>query len=235
MLAQWMIDNRIEILGAAAGIIYVILEIRQNVWLWPVGIVTSAFYIIVFFTSRFYADMSLQVYYLVVSCAGWYWWMKGTRQGAGSREQGAEGTEHRAQGVGQEEESGGQGAEGTEHRAQGTGQTEKLRVTRIRMKMGMVLAGVFVLLYFVMWLVLSILTDSPVPEWDSFITSLSIVATWMLARKIYEHWFLWIIVNLASAVIFLSRGLYPTMVLYIIYLIMSFAGLKAWKSSLTGS
>lgn len=235
MLAQWMIDNRIEILGAAAGIIYVILEIRQNVWLWPVGIVTSAFYILVFFTSRFYADMSLQVYYLVVSCAGWYWWMRGGG--------------HRAQGSGPEAESGGQGAKGTGqeagsreqgagsagHRAQGTGQTEKLRVTRIKMKMGMVLAGVFVLLYFVMWLVLSKLTDSPVPEWDSFITSLSIVATWMLARKIYEHWFLWIIVNLASALIFLSRGLYPTMVLYIIYLIMSFAGLKAWKSSLTGS
>ena len=214
MLAQWMIDNRIEILGAAAGIIYVILEIRQNVWLWPVGIVTSAFYILVFYTSRFYADMSLQVYYLVVSCAGWYWWMKG----AGLRAQGT-----------------GQGAEGTGHRAQGAVETDRLKVTRIKMKMGMVLAGVFVLLYFVMWLVLSELTDSPVPEWDSFITSLSIVATWMLARKIYEHWFLWIIVNLASAVIFLSRGLYPTMVLYIIYLIMSFAGLKAWKSSLTGS
>ncbi len=214
MLAQWMIDNRIEILGAAAGIIYVILEIRQNVWLWPVGIVTSAFYILVFYTSRFYADMSLQVYYLVVSCAGWYWWMKG----AGLRAQGT-----------------GQGAEGTGHRAQGAVETDRLKVTRIKMKMGMVLAGVFVLLYFVMWLVLSELTDSPVPEWDSFITSLSIVATWMLARKIYEHWFLWIIVNLASALIFLSRGLYPTMVLYIIYLIMSFAGLKAWKSSLTGS
>ncbi len=239
MLAQWMIDNRIEILGAAAGIIYVILEIRQNVWLWPVGIVTSAFYILVFYTSRFYADMSLQVYYLVVSCAGWYWWMRGTPVLRSFSEGGG----HRAHGTGQEEGSTGrraQGAEqGAESRGQGAGSKgqkgDKLKVTRITMKMGMVLAGVFVVLYFVMWLVLSKLTDSPVPEWDSFITSLSIVATWMLARKIYEHWFLWIIVNLASAVIFLSRGLYPTMVLYIIYLIMSFAGLKAWKSSLTGS
>lgn len=207
MLTQWMIDNRIEILGAAAGIIYVILEIRQNLWLWPVGIVTSAFYIAVFYSSRFYADMSLQVYYLAVSCAGWYWWMKGTGQ--------------RAKGAGQG--------------AGGEGQRDKLRVTRIKMRTGLVLAGVFILLYFSLWLVLSELTDSPVPEWDSFITSLSIVATWMLARKIYEHWFLWIIVNLASAVIFLFRGLYPTMVLYIIYLIMSFAGLKTWKSSLTES
>jgi len=222
MLAQWMVENRIEILGSVAGIIYVILEIRQNIWLWPVGIVTSAFYIMVFFTSRFYADMSLQVYYLAVSCAGWYWWMKGAAgHRARGKEQGALGVE--------------QGAGSEDQWAQGSGQSDMLQVTRIKLRTGVVLTGVFLGLYFTMLLVLSKLTDSPVPEWDSFITSLSIVATWMLARKIYEHWFLWIVVNLVSAMIFLSRGLYPTMILYIIYLIMSLVGLKAWKRSLTGS
>ncbi len=48
-----------------------------------------------------------------------------------------------------------------------------------------------------MWIILDRLTDSPVPAWDSFITSLSVIATWMLARKIYEHWFLWIVVNIS--------------------------------------
>ncbi len=71
------------------------------------------------------------------------------------------------------------------------------------------------ILYVLMWLVLSKFTDSPVPAWDSFITSLSIVATWMLARKIFEHWYLWIIVNFVSAVLFIIKGLYPTVILYI--------------------
>jgi nicotinamide mononucleotide transporter len=75
-----------------------------------------------------------------------------------------------------------------------------------------------------MWYILSIYTDSPVPEADSFITSLSIIATWMLARKIYEHWYLWVMVNLAAIILFLSRGLYPTAVLYLVYLVMSFEG-----------
>ena len=83
-----------------------------------------------------------------------------------------------------------------------------------------------------MWFVLTRFTDSPVPVWDSFITSLSIVATWMLASKIYEHWYLWIIVNSVSSVLFLYRGLYPTMVLYIIYCVMSFSGLRVWKRSI---
>jgi nicotinamide mononucleotide transporter len=83
-----------------------------------------------------------------------------------------------------------------------------------------------------MWFVLTRLTDSPVPVRDSFITSLSIVATWMLARKIYEHWFLWIIVNFVSAVFFMTRGLYPTVILYAVYGIMSFVGLAAWKKTI---
>ena len=75
----WITEHWLEIFGALAGIIYVLLEIRQNIWLWPVGIVTSSVYIIVFFTSKFYADMSLQVYYLVISFYGWYAWSYGRR------------------------------------------------------------------------------------------------------------------------------------------------------------
>jgi len=189
-ISNWISGNYIEVFGAITGIIYVILEIRQTIWLWPVGIVTSAVYIWVFYTSGFYADGSLQIYYLVISVLGWYWWRRRD-----------------------EEKSG-------------------LSVTRLKLKTGIVLGVVFVILYFVMWFVLTRFTDSPVPVWDSFITSLSIVATWMLARKIYEHWYLWIIVNTVSSVLFLYRGLYPTMVLYIIYCVMSFSGLRVWKRSI---
>ena len=203
-VSDWIATNWIEIFGALSGIIYVFLEIRQNIWLWPVGIVTSAVYIVVFFASKFYADMSLQGYYLVMSCIGWYWWVKGTG--------------HRAQG----EEYGAQGA--------GSG---GLQVTRLRPLTGLVLAVVFILSYTGIWFILSRFTDSPVPGWDSFITSLSAIATWMLARKIYEHWYLWIAVNAASVMIFVVRGLYPTVILYAVYLVMSFAGLKVWKRSIS--
>ena len=87
---NWISDNYIEIFGAVTGIIYVFLEIRQTIWLWPVGILTSAVYIWIFFTSKIYADMSLQVYYLTISILGWYWWTRGSV--------------HRAKGTGQKEE-----------------------------------------------------------------------------------------------------------------------------------
>jgi nicotinamide mononucleotide transporter len=224
LLLIWISKNYIEIFGAITGIIYVFLEIRQTIWLWPLGIVTSAVYIWVFFASKFYADMSLQVYYLVISILGWYWWVKGIGDRGKGKGKDNESTGHRAEGPGQ--------ADG-EVSGEMTGvRTEELTVSRIGLRLAMTLAIIFIFLYVSMWLVLANLTDSPVPAWDSFITSLSIIATWMLARKIFEHWYLWIIVNFVSSVLFIVKGLYPTVVLYIIYGVMSFAGLKAWRKSL---
>ncbi len=192
-ISEWFSNNFIEIFGAVTGILYVFLEIRQTIWLWPVGILTSAVYIWIFFTSKIYADMSLQVYYLAISILGWYWWTS---------------------------------------RKIKTEKSTVLQVSRLRLRTGLSLSVVFVILFTFMWLVLTKLTDSPVPVRDSFITSLSVIATWMLARKIYEHWYLWIVVNFVSAVLFLTRGLYPTFILYIVYGIMSFAGLSAWKKTI---
>jgi nicotinamide mononucleotide transporter len=245
IISDWISNNFIEIFGAVTGIIYVFLEIKQTIWLWPVGIITSAVYIWVFFTSKFYADMSLQGYYLIISCLGWYWWTKGAGlrpRGAGQKKE--EEIEERSDeipqsGRGRSErsedsaiaESGEREIE-AEKRFHGIDK-EELQVTRLKLKTGIILVFVFVVLYIAMWFVLTRLTDSPVPIRDAFITSLSIIATWMLARKIYEHWYLWIVVNFVSAVLFLTRGLYPTVILYFVYGIMSFAGLVAWKKSIS--
>jgi nicotinamide mononucleotide transporter len=228
MISDWLANNYIELFGAVTGVIYVIFEIRQIIWLWPLGIITSGVYILVFFSSKFYADMSLQVYYLVISVLGWYWWIKGARrkaQGSGQRDQ-SEG--HRAQ----VEREGEEVTNRTEIDRKGEEEKGGLKVTRLRKKTGLILLLSFCILYIILWYLLSHFTDSPVPEWDSFLTSLSIIATWMLARKIIEHWYLWIVVNSVSSFVFYIKGLYPTVGLYIIYLLMSFAGLREWQRSL---
>lgn len=209
-ITDWISNNYIEIFGAVTGILYVFLEIKQNIWLWPVGITTSAVYIWVFFTSKFYADMSLQGYYLVISILGWYWWVRRKNGRMGEWEKGGR----------------------RKSESESESESERLRVTRINVRTTLILSVLFLVLQAVMYMVLDRLTDSPVPFWDSFITTLSVIATWMLARKIYEHWYLWIIVNAASVIIFCIKGLYPTVVLYIIYCVMSFIGLREWKKSL---
>jgi nicotinamide mononucleotide transporter len=66
-------------------------------------------------------------------------------------------------------------------------------------------------------------TDSPVPTGDAFTTALSITATWMLARKYIEHWWLWVIVDSVSLVLYINKELYPTSYCCF-YTAMSFVG-----------
>lgn len=191
IILKWLSGNYIELLGAILGFIYIFLSIRQNIWTWPVGLLTSALYIWVFLHTRLYADMCLQVYYVAVSIYGWYEWLKGNASDKG----------------------------------------EQLTISRMSFKLAIVLSVISVLLVLFMWMVLKNYTDSPVPFADSLATSLSIVATWMLARKILEHWLVWIFVDAFSIGLFWYKGLFPTVVLFIVYTIMAVAGFVEWKKA----
>ena len=73
----------IEIAGAVIGLLYLYLEYRASVYLWPVGVIMPLFYIYIFFVSRFYADMGINIYYLFASIYGWIRWNKSASQKQG--------------------------------------------------------------------------------------------------------------------------------------------------------
>ncbi len=202
MVITWITHHWLEIFGAIAGIIFVFLEIRQNILLWPVGIVTSAVYIVVFFSSKFYADMSLQFYYLVISFYGWYTWSYGKKGGVDSS------------------------IEVT------TSDSPALAVTVTPRKIVTALIVAYLLQHLIIYLILEYGTDSPIAFWDSLTTSLSIVATWMLAKKYIEHWLIWIFVNIVSLILYIYKGLYPTAILFTIYAIMAVIGYREWRRHL---
>lgn len=67
----------VEVFGFISGALCVWLVAKDNIWNWPIGIVNAAFYIIVFFQAKLFADMSLQVLYIILGFLGWYMWLKG--------------------------------------------------------------------------------------------------------------------------------------------------------------
>jgi nicotinamide mononucleotide transporter len=69
--------STIEIVAALFGVAGVWLSVRQNIWNWPVGIIGVTLYVAVFFRARLYADMGLQVVYIVLALYGWYQWLYG--------------------------------------------------------------------------------------------------------------------------------------------------------------
>jgi nicotinamide mononucleotide transporter len=69
----------VEVAGALSGALCVYLTVRERVWCWPVGIVNAGLYAVVFGRAKLYSDSALQVVYLLMSCYGWWAWLRGAR------------------------------------------------------------------------------------------------------------------------------------------------------------
>lgn len=64
----------IELIGTLSGLISVYYASKTNILTWPTGIVNEIALFILLFQVQLYADMFLQVYFLVVTLYGWYNW-----------------------------------------------------------------------------------------------------------------------------------------------------------------
>ena len=65
----------LELISFVLALMTVALNIRQNHWAWLFAIISSAAYGFVFFESRLYGDMALQLLFISVSFWGWYQWL----------------------------------------------------------------------------------------------------------------------------------------------------------------
>ncbi len=70
-------QNWLEIAGVITGFICVYLNAKENIWGWPLGIISCFLYIFIMYNARFYADMWLQVVYVFLNAYGWYQWLYG--------------------------------------------------------------------------------------------------------------------------------------------------------------
>jgi nicotinamide mononucleotide transporter len=74
-------------------------------------------------------------------------------------------------------------------------------------------------------------TDARYPYVDSATTWSAIWATFLIARKVLENWWYWLVIDFASILIYWSRELQLTALLFVIYVIMIPFGLLAWRRS----
>ena len=189
-LLQFLGNNYIELLGFLSALIYIYFSIKQNILLWPWGIITSALYVVVFFTSKLYADMALNVYYVIISIYGWYSWKYSNNN------------------------------------------TSELAISKLTPKVFIILLLITLILFIIFSFVLKIYTDSTIPFGDAFITAGSVIATWMLTRKILEQWLFWIVVDFTSMAIYFYKELYFTVILFAVYTVLAIIGYIEWKKEI---
>ncbi len=72
-------------------------------------------------------------------------------------------------------------------------------------------------------------TDASYPWWDAGVAAMSVVAQILLIRRYVENWWLWIAVDVVAIGLYAAKGLWPTMILYSIFLLLAFWGLLQWN------
>ncbi len=111
-------------------------------------------------------------------------------------------------------------------------QRSQLPITRVSRSgaiiLGLVTAGATVAIY----AVLSKFTDSNVPLGDAITTALSLVAQYMLGRKLIENWAVWITADFIYIALYSYKHLYLTAALYAIFIVMCVSGYLHWQRSL---
>jgi nicotinamide mononucleotide transporter len=179
-----------EAFGFITGALCVWLTVKENIWNWPVGIANDIFFVVVFWESRLFADMTLQFLYIALGFLGWYQWLYGGEQ------------------------------------------KSPLRISSIGWRLAFALLIATFAVTAALTIYLRSVHDSA-PFWDAFTTVLSLVAQYLLTRKILQNWLVWITADFIYIGLYLYKGLALTSLLYLIFLLMCVAGWREWRASLS--
>ena len=109
---------------------------------------------------------------------------------------------------------------------------DKLSIRRWSKKQHFYAIGSLLCIVVISGYLLSLNSNAVAPYIDSFTTWGAILATLMVAKKVLENWIYWFVIDFVSVFLFLSRELYPTAVLFVIYLVIIVFGYRAWLKAM---
>lgn len=195
--------NWLDITTAALGLAYILLEYRASVWMWAVGAVMQLLGIVLYYQKGLYADCGMEFYYLAMTAYGaWRWQKKGTNDSPSSQETTPSLT--------------GKAGGGSP-------------ITHIPLRLAALWTVIFLVLWALIWYLLSHFTDSTVPVADAFTTALSLVGIWALAHKYLEQWFIWIAVDVVTCWLYFTKDIPFKASLYGLYVVIAVAGYRSWR------
>jgi len=122
-------------------------------------------------------------------------------------------------------------------RKRGCEDSGKVVVSRFNWKKGGISAGFAVLLFFVLTYflkeraLLEGCSFESKPYWDALLAAGSVLGTYYLSESYFCQWYIWLIINIISVVIFLVDGMFWMAALFFIYLVITIKGILYWKKN----
>lgn len=177
----------LEVVAVVFGILSVWFARKENIWVYPTGIVNVLIYVYLCFFAGLYADMGINAFYFVMSVFGWYNWSR-------------------------KDES-----------------LQHVPISSLNLKQWLFYTFLIAVAFGVISYLLINYTDSTVPLFDSFTTSLFIAGMWLMAIKKIENWLLWILGDILVIPMFAAKGLAFTSIQYMVFLVLALMGYVEWR------
>lgn len=189
----------LEFFGTIAGAVAVWLSAKANIWSWPLGIINVTLFFFLFYQVQLYPDMFLQVFFFVTNLMGWWRWA------------------HPAK----EEED----------------RKKELRVSHVSRSQFVIFLVIGIAGTTAFGALASRLSEwmpslfskpSAFPYLDSFVTVMSIVATYLMVQKKVECWAVWIIVDAVACGLYFAKEIKFVGLEYLVFCFLAGFGLWNW-------
>ncbi len=189
----------LEFFGTLFTLWSVWLISRNNIWNWPVGIVGTVLFGVLFFQIQLYSDFFEQIYFLITAIYGWWLWIWF-----------------------------GKGHESRKELVISKSSKKTISITLISIAAGTLLMGYFISnihIYFPS----IFMEPASYPYLDAFTTVMSFAATVLLIYRKIESWYIWILVDIIGIGLYFKKEVVFISLLYVIFLILATNGLFTWR------
>ncbi len=182
----------LEIIAVLLGVASVWFAKKNNIWVYPTGMVSTAIFVFILWKFDLLGDMLINAYYFVMSAYGWHIWTR---------------------------------------RIDAEHFTPMSRTTNNEQRLGIIIFTATLLFVYLVYEGFDKWNGWPAYA-DTFTTGIFFVAMWLMAKRKWEHWGLWIVGDLISIPLYLYKGLTFTALQYLVFLIIAIYGYRAWKQNL---
>ena len=210
----------LEFIAASFGVISVIFAKKENILVYPTGIISTGIYVYLLSQWNLYGDLIINIYYTLMSIFGWYMWSKidsNKNHILISRTSFAD-----------------------KFKAVGIFLFTSVFVIIVYRHYNVMpkeLGLVDNINYAYSHLTSGSLTDfrNATPFLDTFTTGVFFSAMWLMALKKIENWTLWILGNIVSIPLYFVKGYGFTGIQYLIFLILAIQAYNRWKIALNNN
>jgi nicotinamide mononucleotide transporter len=208
----------LEFIAMVFGIASVIYAKKENKLVFPTGFISTTIYIYILYYWQIYGDLTINIYYTIMSVYGWYMWNKLIN--------------NKSENI----------------PISRTNKKEKIIAFGIFILASVFVIFIYRYNNVMpnnlgfkdsINFALQNLTSGnleqfriAVPFIDTFTTASAFVAMWLMTQKKIENWSFWIITNILSVPLYFVKGLGFTGIQYIVFLILAFQGYLIWKKNL---